>query len=118
MGRKWTPKRAVVELSRGARFALQWDGRGATVVYDGHDADWIRFLDPFELLELSDALRHAAGDGDGDPDEAGNVERIAGVCRVCGCTEFTACENGCSWVEADLCSACLESSGTGQGGGE
>lgn len=27
-------------------------------------------------------------------------------CRVCGCTDAAACEGGCSWVEADLCSAC------------
>ena len=26
-------------------------------------------------------------------------------CRVCGCTDNQACEGGCSWVEADLCSA-------------
>lgn len=28
------------------------------------------------------------------------------TCRVCGCTWDNACENGCSWVEADLCSGC------------
>lgn len=27
-------------------------------------------------------------------------------CRRCGCTDALACEGGCSWVEADLCSAC------------
>ena len=27
-------------------------------------------------------------------------------CRVCGCTETTACPGGCHWVEADLCSSC------------
>ena len=28
-------------------------------------------------------------------------------CRVCGCTEITACHpEPCSWVEADLCSTC------------
>jgi len=32
--------------------------------------------------------------------------RIGGVCRKCGCTEYDACEGGCSWVEPDLCSAC------------
>lgn len=30
------------------------------------------------------------------------------VCRVCGCTEDNACEGGCSWVEEDLCSACVD----------
>jgi hypothetical protein len=28
-------------------------------------------------------------------------------CRVCGCTDDRACEEGCSWVEADLCSRCV-----------
>ena len=28
------------------------------------------------------------------------------ACRVCGCTDERACPGGCSWVEADLCSAC------------
>ena len=31
-----------------------------------------------------------------------------GVCRVCGCTEYNACEGGCWWVEEDLCSACAD----------
>ena len=29
------------------------------------------------------------------------------TCRVCGCTDDRACAEGCSWVEADLCSACV-----------
>lgn len=33
------------------------------------------------------------------------------ACRVCGCTEYNACDEGCSWVkvrkgEKPLCSAC------------
>lgn len=28
------------------------------------------------------------------------------TCRVCGCTDDDACEGGCWWVDADLCSAC------------
>jgi hypothetical protein len=28
------------------------------------------------------------------------------ACRVCGCTEYSACSDGCSWVADDLCSAC------------
>jgi len=33
--------------------------------------------------------------------------RDEAVCRVCGCTNEHACEGGCSWVEPDLCSACV-----------
>jgi len=29
-------------------------------------------------------------------------------CRVCGCTENNACEDGCYWVEDNLCSKCEE----------
>ena len=46
----------------------------------------------------------------------GDVLRLAprekpGVraCRVCGCTQRRACPGGCSWVEWDLCSACVDS---------
>ena len=27
-------------------------------------------------------------------------------CRVCGCTDEMACDEGCYWVEPDLCSTC------------
>jgi len=27
-------------------------------------------------------------------------------CRVCGCTDLTACDPPCWWVAKDLCSAC------------
>lgn len=31
-------------------------------------------------------------------------------CRVCECSDRDACrvDGGCSWIEADLCSACAE----------
>lgn len=29
-------------------------------------------------------------------------------CRQCGCTDENGCENGCCWVEADLCSECAD----------
>jgi hypothetical protein len=28
-------------------------------------------------------------------------------CRQCGCTEHSPCDEGCWWVEEDLCSACV-----------
>lgn len=28
-------------------------------------------------------------------------------CRVCGCSWFNACPNGCYWVEEWLCSNCV-----------
>lgn len=29
------------------------------------------------------------------------------MCKKCGCTDFCACDNGCYWVEEDLCSECV-----------
>ena len=37
-------------------------------------------------------------------DRVGEIRK----CRVCGCTDFKACEGGCYWVEDDLCSKCAE----------
>ena len=31
----------------------------------------------------------------------------AQICRVCGCSNEDPCEEGCTWVEEDLCSACV-----------
>ena len=28
------------------------------------------------------------------------------ICRVCGCSNEDPCEEGCYWVEEDLCSVC------------
>ena len=30
------------------------------------------------------------------------------ICRVCGCSNEDPCEDGCYWVEEDLCSACVD----------
>ena len=32
-------------------------------------------------------------------------------CRECGCTDNSGCEDGCYWVEDDLCSACAAEEG-------
>jgi len=47
-------------------------------------------------------------------EELGQPRRIhqddiakAPICRSCGCSDFFACEGGCSWVEPDLCSSCV-----------
>ena len=29
------------------------------------------------------------------------------ICRRCGCSDSIACENGCYWIEDDLCSECV-----------
>ena len=35
------------------------------------------------------------------------------ACRVCGCTEFNACADGCCWVPVEKCSPPLCSSCSG-----
>lgn len=37
-----------------------------------------------------------------------DTEQRDGRCRECGCTDERACFEGCTWVEADLCSGCTE----------
>lgn len=34
------------------------------------------------------------------------------VCRVCGCSNFSACAGGCWWVDDDLCSSCDDPTAT------
>lgn len=55
--------------------------------------------------------------GPAPPDAAeeapGFTYRLLGVtperaCRVCGCTDEQGCPEGCTWVEEDLCSRCLD----------
>lgn len=32
------------------------------------------------------------------------------LCRACGCSQEDGCDEGCSWTEPDLCSACARRS--------
>lgn len=34
-------------------------------------------------------------------------KRMNRKCRICGCSELHGCQNGCYWVEEDLCSSCV-----------
>lgn len=29
------------------------------------------------------------------------------VCRICGCTDVYGCDQGCYWIDDNLCSACI-----------
>lgn len=53
---------------------------------------------------IADPGRSRLDDPEQDPREAFYEQLQA--CRECGCTDAEACPGGCSWVEADLCSAC------------
>lgn len=79
----------------------------AAPAYEVAQRSWHYPIDSF-LDQLAKAL------------EAGSNELTAEVlrgwrsldhertCRVCGCTDDNACTPPCSWVEADLCSACVD----------
>lgn len=45
-----------------------------------------------------------------------NRARGRRTCRVCGCCELSACEGGCSWAAADLCSRCPDNQPTARPG--
>lgn len=38
------------------------------------------------------------------------IDRAYGLpaCRGCGCTQHAACDQGCWWIEPDLCSTCAD----------
>lgn len=54
--------------------------------------------------------RHGRRRKNAAADQPMRPRRIPGepACAVCGCTQNNACDGGCEWVGADLCSACLE----------
>lgn len=57
------------------------------------------------VMEYDKAVAAAREAARARPQEPTPVAMVA-TCRVCGCTDDHACEGGCWWVEADLCSAC------------
>lgn len=76
------------------------------------DADWQAFEAAEEAAraEIARLFRAASPLFDRAPFAPAARPSLAALglaqCRRCGCTDALACEGGCSWVEADLCSAC------------
>jgi hypothetical protein len=67
--------------------------------------DWaVRLIDgPYPDHEVAVASSEVARLA---PQREIDVAAGGSACRVCGCTDNDACEEGCYWVEADLCSSC------------
>jgi hypothetical protein len=84
-GERLMPPAELEDVQRWTAKALE-DGAGGEVLLPAATARAL--LAHIEVLEL----RVYELDGD--------------FCRVCGCTQNNACEGGCHWVEADLCSSC------------
>lgn len=55
--------------------------------------------------EVAQTNRAEAAEAEEDGESGAETEL---QCRVCGCTEAEGCEDGCSWVENDLCSRCAD----------
>ncbi len=36
------------------------------------------------------------------------IAAVERKCRVCGCTWYNGCRNGCRWIESNLCSNCMD----------
>lgn len=55
---------------------------------------------------------------DPDPDRYPDGPDLAALgirtCRVCGCTDQSACEGSCCWLAEDLCSCCVALAQLGQ----
>jgi hypothetical protein len=64
-------------------------------IYSGHYAELPCSVFPFRLdRTLMAALSNAI------------YRCVQHTCRVCGCSQYDPCEDGCWWIEKDLCSAC------------
>lgn len=88
-------------------------------IYDDETAGWvIGYTDAlaqcgYERTPWETGVRQQATEileeSAAEPDDEGAIEPRA--CRVCHCTDEQACDDGgvpCSWVEDDLCSACVD----------
>lgn len=93
----------MIERELGGRLAGRLDC--GCYVYDVAGAVYV-VGDPCELDHYEAA--HRLIDSEGEVVSQREIDVAAGgaACRVCGCTDNDACEEGCYWVEADLCSSC------------
>lgn len=111
----WPTLTAEQQAAIGAialEFVVNWNGEDA--YFSGIDA--MAEARPFIAAQplLSDLLMQTVQDALanrvpalGDDNLPVPIPSLLGaVCRACGCSENDACDEGCSWAEADLCSAC------------
>jgi hypothetical protein len=62
-----------------------------------------------EAIANSDPVLNEALNDDAQPVPIPSL--LGGVCRICRCSDYDACPEGCGWAEPDLCTACAESQG-------
>lgn len=70
-------------------------------------ADLDAFIDA-GLINLDEGRYYPSLNDDTDAAARREYARLSGArtCRTCGCTDRWACEGGCEWIDADLCSTC------------
>lgn len=112
-------RHALDALQRATTDPVKPLSRGGFLVSQGPTPDPWAFPVPYDVLVAG--LRAIASTATARDDFAGAAYAysvLAGTplppvedderrCRVCACTEDDACDPPCSWVEDDLCSACL-----------
>ncbi len=101
------PAAPMMRCGRPAAYRLEFTHVDGSVTYravcgsDGHMNLLDREEDEKAGVELTSELV--------DPIPGETCEASAPrMCRVCGCTDECGCEEGCSWIEADLCSGCAD----------
>ena len=72
---------------------------------DGEGDDLPDYDSAVALVEAAPIL--PLSDKHGESYDLG-IDGISAKCRTCGCTDDEACIGGCTWVESDLCSACVK----------
>ena len=106
----------IYEIRHGKQDIRQLTFRGGTA---GPHNKWLVFSGPEGVDEHVEPVRW-------DEDYAAKVvnvippngEAVAGVCRVCSCTEENACEGGCSWADETktICDRCVDTEAEGHAG--
>lgn len=91
----------LMTLEAEAAFASVEDLRGGLAVADSRLLlDRVTRDNSSEIGRIADAFTMGVN-------VALNRLQDMQTCRICGCSEHAACPPTCSWVEVDLCSACV-----------
>lgn len=73
----------------------------------GGDVEDMMFDDDSEEAVACEHLCGPEMDDLEDLGISGFEDDVQPRCRMCGCTEDRACDGGCVWATADLCSRCV-----------
>lgn len=64
-------------------------------------------INRYQMLKKEEMIKELEEIGFSKEEATETVDReLNRKCRICGCTFFNGCQNGCYWIEDDLCSSC------------